>query len=96
MFVVLGLAQLGVALAVRARTAPGSRRNWSLLGAVALSGALQIGGVLLTPLQNLLGTRALTLPELLACAAVAAIPGLALWIIRRAGRLRRPRHDRVR
>ena len=96
MFVVLGLAQLGVALAVRARTAPGSRRNWSLLGAVALSGALQIGGVLLTPLQNLLGTRALTLPELLACAAVAAIPGLALWIIRRAGRLRRPRHGRVR
>jgi Ca2+-transporting ATPase len=87
MFVVLGLAQLGVALAVRARPAPGTPRNWSLLGAVALSGALQIAGVLLAPLQTLLGTATLTGPQLLACAAIAAIPGTALHLLqRRTGR----------
>jgi Ca2+-transporting ATPase len=82
MFVVLGLAQLGVALAVRAKPEPGTARNWSLLGAVALSGVLQVGGVLLAPLQALLGTETLTGPELLACAAIAAVPGLALHVIR--------------
>ena len=83
MFVVLGLAQLGVALAVRAKAAPGAPRNRSLLAAVALSGVLQVGGVLLAPLQTLLGTETLTWQELLACAAIAAIPGTALRIIRR-------------
>jgi len=82
-FTVLGLAQLGVALAVRARPDPGTPRNLSLLGAVAVSGVLQIGGVLLAPLQTLLGTEALTVPQLLACAAVAAVPGLALRLVRR-------------
>jgi Ca2+-transporting ATPase len=43
-----------------------------------LSAALQIAGVLLTPLQALLGTATLTFGELAACAAVAVIPGLAL------------------
>ena len=83
MFVVLGLAQLGVALAVRAKPAPGTPRNWSLLAAVALSGALQVGGVLLAPLQALLGTEALTATDLLACSAIAAVPGVALRVIRR-------------
>jgi Ca2+-transporting ATPase len=55
----------------------------TLLGAVVLSGALQVGGVLLAPLRTLLGTQPLTLRELLACAAVAAILGLALRLIRR-------------
>ncbi|WP_240670680.1 cation-translocating P-type ATPase [Actinoplanes solisilvae] len=83
MFVVLGLAQLGVALAVRAKAAPGVTRNWSLLAAVALSGTLQVAGVLLPPLQTLLGTEPLTLTELLACAFAAMIPGAALRVIRR-------------
>jgi Ca2+-transporting ATPase len=88
-FVVLGLAQLGVALAVRARPEPGAARNWSLLGAVAVSGVLQIAGVLLAPLQTLLGTESLTAAELAACVLVAALPGLALHLtalIGRAGR----------
>jgi P-type Ca2+ transporter type 2C len=85
MFIVLGLAQLGVALAVRAKAAPGTRRNWSLLGAVVLSGVLQVGGVLIGPLRLLLGTRPLTLGELLACVAVAAIPGLGLAIVQHRG-----------
>jgi Ca2+-transporting ATPase len=79
MFVVLGLAQLGVALAVRARRAPDHREvNRGLLAAVALSAVLQVAGVLLAPLQSLLGTEPLTGVELLACAAVAVLPGVAL------------------
>jgi len=81
MFVVLGLAQLGVALAVRAKAAPGATRNRSLLAAVAICGILQVAGVLLPPLRVLLGTDALTVPELLACAAVAVIPGAALRLV---------------
>jgi Ca2+-transporting ATPase len=88
-FVVLGLAQLGVALAVRAGPAPGTARNFALLGAVAVSGVLQVAGVLLPPLQTLLSTESLTATELLACAAVAALPGLALR------RTRRRSHDRA-
>jgi P-type Ca2+ transporter type 2C len=83
MFVVLGLAQLGVALAVRARPDPGTARNWSLLAAVAVSGALQVGGVLLAPLRALLGTQPVTVNELLACAVAGTVPGLALHLIRR-------------
>nr|WP_308129420.1 cation-transporting P-type ATPase [Actinoplanes polyasparticus] len=83
MFVVLGLAQLGVALAVRAKAAPGVPRNWSLPAAVAVSGLLQVAGVLLPPLRTLLGTETLSVPVLLACAAVAVIPGLALRLVRR-------------
>jgi Ca2+-transporting ATPase len=85
-FVVLGLAQLGVALAVRARPAPGAAHNWSLLGAVAVSGVLQVAGVLLSPLQTLLGTEPLTAAELAACAAIAALPGLALHLTSLIGR----------
>ncbi|MEU8609465.1 cation-transporting P-type ATPase, partial [Actinoplanes sp. NPDC048791] len=90
MFVVLGLAQLGVALAVRATPEPGTGRNWSLPAAVALSAVLQIAGVLLTPLQTLLGTESLTLAELLACVAVAVVPGAGLRLSRR---VQRPAHS---
>ncbi|MFI7602386.1 cation-translocating P-type ATPase [Actinoplanes sp. NPDC049681] len=83
MFVVLGLAQLGVALAVRAKAGPGTPGNRSLIAAVTLSAILQVSGVLLPPLQTLLGTEALTVPELLMCAGVAAIPGVALRLVHR-------------
>jgi Ca2+-transporting ATPase len=82
MFVVLGLAQLGVALAVRAKAAPRGERNLWLPAAVVLSGVLQIAGVLVGPLQTLLGTEPLTATELLACAAVAVLPGAALRLLR--------------
>jgi Ca2+-transporting ATPase len=82
MFVTLGLAQLGVALAVRAKAAPGAGRNRSLLAAVALSGVLQIAGVLTEPLRTLLGTEPLTAAELLGCALIAVLPGLALRALR--------------
>jgi Ca2+-transporting ATPase len=83
MFVVLGLAQLGVALAVRAKAAPGTPRNWWLPAAVAVSGVLQVAGVLAGPLQTLLGTESLTAAELAGCALVATLPGAALRLLRR-------------
>ena len=43
-----------------------------------LSAVLQVAGVLLPPLRALLGTEPLTVADLLACAAVAVLPGLAL------------------
>ncbi|GGQ84634.1 cation-translocating P-type ATPase [Couchioplanes azureus] len=92
MFVVLGLAQLGVALAVRARPEPGTPRNWSLLAAVLGSGVLQVSAVLLEPLRTLLGTEALTADELLVCAVVATLPALGLRIFRRC----RPRREAAR
>ncbi|MFG2103955.1 cation-translocating P-type ATPase [Micromonospora echinaurantiaca] len=83
-FVVLGLAQLGVALAVRAPRPRGARRgNRALPVAVAVSALLQVAGVLLPPLRDLLGTAPLGAPELLACAAVSVLPGLVLWLARR-------------
>ncbi|MGC5306994.1 cation-translocating P-type ATPase [Micromonospora zamorensis] len=83
-FVVLGLAQLGVALAVRASRPAGARHgNPGLLVAVAVSALLQVGGVLLAPLRELLGTDPLGPTVLLACAAVSVVPGLALRLARR-------------
>ncbi|PZG21578.1 ATPase [Micromonospora craterilacus] len=83
-FVVLGLAQLGVALAVRAPRPPSGRRgNLALPLAVAGSALLQVSGVLLPPLRELLGTEPLGAVELIACAAVSTLPGLALRLTRR-------------
>jgi len=86
-FVVLGLAQLGVALAVRAPKPGRGRGNPWLLAALALSAVLQVAGVLLPPLRGLLGTETLTALDLLGCAAVATLPGLVLGL----GRARRGR-----
>jgi P-type Ca2+ transporter type 2C len=77
LFMVLGLAQLGVALALRTRGT--GHRNWSLDAAVALSLALQLGAVSLPALRSLLGTDPLSLPQILGCAAVAAVPGLVMY-----------------
>jgi Ca2+-transporting ATPase len=81
-FVVLGLAQLGVAFAVRAPRRRGGPGNRALTAAVLTSGVLQIAGVTWEPLRYLLHTDPLTVPQLLGCAAVAAVPGAALAITR--------------
>jgi Ca2+-transporting ATPase len=87
MFLVLGLAQLGVALAVRARPAPGVPRNRWLPVAVAVCVLLQVAGVLAGPLALLLGTVPLDAATITACFAVAALPGGVLWLLgRRHGR----------
>ncbi|HET8661369.1 MAG TPA: cation-transporting P-type ATPase [Micromonosporaceae bacterium] len=81
-FTVLGLAQLGVALAVRARRSPGGPANPGLLWAVAVSAVLQLAGVLLPPLRALLGTQALSLTDLAGCAVAAAVPAVLLLLAR--------------
>ncbi|GGN84678.1 ATPase [Actinoplanes lobatus] len=81
-FVVLGLAQLGVAMAVRSRRVRGGPGNPALIAAVVISAVLQIAGVLVPVLRELLGTEALTAAELLACAAVSVLPGIGLRLQR--------------
>ncbi|WP_238012295.1 cation-transporting P-type ATPase [Dactylosporangium sp. AC04546] len=84
LFVTLGLAQLGVALALRVRA--GRARNRSLDAAVALSLLLQVAAVWLPPLRDLLGTEPLTLVQLGACALAAAVPGaITALVARRPG-----------
>jgi P-type Ca2+ transporter type 2C len=75
-FLVLGLAQLGVALALRE---PGStRRGLFLTVAVAGAAALQAAAVVLTPLQDLLHTVQLSTGSWSVALALAAAPGLVL------------------
>ena len=79
-FLVLGLAQLGVALAVRAHGA--GRRNPFLIGAVATAVVLQVCGVLVPGLRTLLETSPLPPEMWLRCLLLATIPGLVTWLVR--------------
>jgi Ca2+-transporting ATPase len=75
-FVVLGLAQLALALALRARRADGKRRRfgleWALLGAAIA----QLAAVYLPPLQELLSTQPLQLDWLVALTLLACMPAM--------------------
>jgi Ca2+-transporting ATPase len=92
-FVVLGLGQLGIALAVRARRTANGARNPGLLAAVAASAVLQLAGVLVAPLRHLLGTAPLTPGQLAACLVVGAVPGALLAVGRHVGGPMNPRRD---
>ncbi len=83
-FLALGVTQLGVALGVRARA--GTAANPFLLVAVAAAFALQVAGLYLPLLRDLLGTQPLRLNDL-AIACVPAVLGyLAVRLDRRLGR----------
>jgi Ca2+-transporting ATPase len=87
-FTVLGLAQLGVALALRS---PGRRRGlWSRGLDLAVAGAavLQLAGVFAPPLQSLLGTEPIGGMALSVLTLLAALPGAVVWL-----RVRTHRHD---
>jgi len=77
-FLSLGLAQLGIALALRAPRVGLAWRDRGLELAVLLAGALQFAGVLVPGLRDLLGTQPLTASHLLLVIALAAIPGLVV------------------
>ncbi|HWB34969.1 MAG TPA: HAD-IC family P-type ATPase, partial [Rugosimonospora sp.] len=97
-FLVLGFAQLGVALAVRTRRAAGVPGNPWLPAAVALSAALLVAAVLAPPLRALLGTDPVGFAGLAVAVAVGAVPGLLVAlarVVRAAGgrRTHRPGTD---
>lgn len=79
-FLVLGFAQLGVALAVRSRGA--ARHNPFLAVAVASAIVLHASAVLAPPLRSLLDTSPLPAEMWLPLAALSAIPGLLTWLTR--------------
>lgn len=81
-FLTLGLAQLGVALALRRRGTGSLLRPRFLDIAVAGAVLLQLGGCFLAPLRTLLGTQPVALGDLAVVVLIAALPGLVVLAIR--------------
>jgi len=82
LFATLGFAQLGVALAVRARPAPGARANRSLYAAVSSSVVLQVAAVTVPALRDLLGTDPIGVTGLAVGVLVGAVAGLSVLATR--------------
>jgi Ca2+-transporting ATPase len=90
-FTTLCLAQMGNALAIRSDRLTllqlGVFTNPSLIGAVVLTFLLQLGVIYLPFLQNIFGTRALTLEQLLISLALSTVVFIAVetskWIRQR-------------
>ena len=82
-YVVLGLAQLGVAIALR-RPRPRGERGLRFLD-VAVAGALvaQVGPLFIPPLRELLSLQPLSITRLAVAAAFAILPGLTVAVRRR-------------
>ncbi|MEV0804037.1 cation-transporting P-type ATPase [Kribbella sp. NPDC050281] len=87
-FIVLGVAQLGVAIALR-RPRPDGERRLRFLD-VAVLGALvaQVGPLFVPPLRDLLSLQALSVSELAVAVGFAILPGLVV-AIRRVRKTRR-------
>ena len=82
-FLTLGLAQLGLALAIRAPRVGLARRSRGLEAAVALAVVLQVLAVTWAPLQELLGTRAIAPSDALLLVGLSALPGVVIALQRR-------------
>jgi P-type Ca2+ transporter type 2C len=100
LFVALCLAQLGIALVIRSDRLPVWRvrasANPLLLLAVALSALLLFGGVYLPGLSTLLGTQTLSSTELAIAVAVAALPAIAIEVVKAARHARIAETDSIR
>jgi Ca2+-transporting ATPase len=82
-FIVLGLAQLGVALALRRPALPGTSRVRFLDLAVIGAGIAQLLPLVFTPLRDLLGLETLTFAQFGVALIAAAVPGLVVRALRR-------------
>jgi Ca2+-transporting ATPase len=83
-FVLLGLLQLGVALGMRSQAGHFTRSaNPSLLVAVAIAAILQVVAVYWSPLQTLLSTDPLALPDLALVGVAGSLGYLAVVASRR-------------
>ena len=80
-FLVLGLAQLGVSLALRD---PGSAKDNRFLSvAVAAAVLLMVGPLVVPPLQRLLETEMLPAEMWVVAVLLAAVPGIVIKLVRR-------------
>jgi len=89
-FAVLSIAQLGLALAVRAPRRRFQRSGRALEAAVAGSALLQVAAIYAPPLQELLHTAPLSAPMALVCLVLGALPALVVGLLRCVGASRRP------
>jgi Ca2+-transporting ATPase len=80
-FVVLGLGQLGVALALRARGVSRRLNERGLELALATAAVLQLSATFVPALRSLLGTTSLPLTTLMLLTLVAAVPGILVGTI---------------
>lgn len=87
-FLTLGFAQLGVALALRAPRTGMRLAERALEGAVLVSAAFQALAVAVPWLRDLLGTEAIPGSAWLTALALAAVPGLAILLTERRRRRR--------
>ncbi|HEY0951166.1 cation-transporting P-type ATPase [Nocardioides sp.] len=82
-FLTLGLAQLGVALSLRAPRHGLQWRSRGLEAAVLIAAALQVAAVLWSPLRDLLKTDTVPLDDALLVLALSVAPGLVLGVWQR-------------
>lgn len=85
-FLTLGLAQLGLALALRAPRRGLGWRSRGLEAAVLAAVALQLAAVMWSPLQDLLGTQAVATGDLVLLTLLAVVPGAVTAIQQAVGR----------
>ncbi len=90
-FLTLGLAQLGVGLALRAPRKGLDLRARGLEAACAGAAVLQLLGVVWSPLHELLGTQTLSGSHFVVLLALSVIPGLVTRVQHRLARHRRAR-----
>ena len=90
-FLGLGLAQLWLALALRAPRTGATWRDRGLEVAVTGAGLLLVAAVAWGPLRELLDTAPVGLPQAVLAAGIAAVPALVVAVWTRVARARSPR-----
>jgi len=90
-FLCLGLAQLWLALALRAPRAGATWRDRGLEVAVTGAGLLLLAAVAWSPLRELLDTASVSALQATVVAAVAVVPALVVAVWTRVARARSPR-----